>query len=261
MPGEESPVLTSVRDGVAWITLNRPARLNALNKALMYSLVDELEALMADPNVRVLVITGAGRAFCAGGDVHDLNEVTGQGPMPEQAQRLRQVARIPEILYDGPKPTIAAINGACAGAGLSIAAAADFRIAAAGAVFTTAFLAVGVSGDMGAPWSLTRILGAARARQLFLECERFDAQEALAMGLVDGVVPQGDLEAEVARRAARIAAWSPAAVAAVRANFRDAVGTDFGTFLDTESLRQVETQSTPESRQAVERFLAKERRG
>jgi 2-(1,2-epoxy-1,2-dihydrophenyl)acetyl-CoA isomerase len=260
MPGEESPVLTSVRDGVAWITLNRPARLNALNRSLMFSLLAELEALMADTDVRVLVITGAGRAFCAGGDVHNLDEVTGQGPMPDRAARLRQVARIAETLYDGPKPVIAAINGACAGAGLSIAAAADFRIAAAGAVFTTAFLAVGVSGDMGAPWSLTRILGTARARQLFLECERFDAQQALAMGLVDGVVPREDLEAEVARRAARIAAWSPSAVAAVLANFRDVVVTDFGTFLDRESLRQVQTQSTPESRHAVERFLARERR-
>jgi 2-(1,2-epoxy-1,2-dihydrophenyl)acetyl-CoA isomerase len=227
----------------------------------MFSLLTELEAMMADARVRVLVITGAGRAFCAGGDVHNLHEVTGEGPLPERAARLRQVARIAEILYDGPKPTIAAVNGACAGAGLSIAAAADFRIAAAGAVFTTAFLAVGVSGDMGAPWSLTRIVGAARARQLFLECERLDAQEALAMGLVDGVMPQGDLEAEVTRRAARIAAWSPTAVAAVRANFRDVGVTDFGTFLDRESLRQVQTQSTPESRQAVERFLAKETRG
>src|SRR5580658_3543813 len=99
MPGEESPVLTSVRDGVAWITLNRPARLNALNRSLMFSLVAELEAVMADPRVRVLVITGAGRAFCAGGDVHNLHEVTGEGPMPERAARLRQVARIPEILY------------------------------------------------------------------------------------------------------------------------------------------------------------------
>jgi 2-(1,2-epoxy-1,2-dihydrophenyl)acetyl-CoA isomerase len=260
MSGEESPVLTSVRDGVAWITLNRPARLNALNKALMFTLLAELDAVMADTRVRALVITGAGRAFCAGGDVHDLNEVTGQGPLPEQAARLRHVARIPEILYNGPKPVIAAINGACAGAGLSIAAAADFRIAAADAVFTTAFLAVGVSGDMGAPWSLTRILGAARARRLFLECERFDARDALAMGLVDAVVPRDDLEAEVARRAARVAAWSPSAVAAVLANFRDAVETDFGTFLDTESLRQVQTQSTPESRQAVERFLAKQKR-
>lgn len=261
MTGEESPVLTSVRDGVGWITLNRPARLNALNRSLMFTLVAELEAMMADPDVRVLVITGAGRAFCAGGDVHNLDEVTGDGPMTERAARLRQVARIPEILYDGPKPTIAAINGACAGAGLSIAAAADFRIAAAGAVFTTAFLAVGVSGDMGAPWTLTRILGAARARQLFLECEKFDAPKALALGFADGVVPREDLAAEVARRAARIAAWSPSAVAAVRANFRDAVATDFGTFLDRESLRQVQTQSTPESRRAVEQFLAKGRGG
>ena len=117
MPGEESPVLTSVRDGVAWITLNRPARLNALNRSLMFTLLAELEALMADPDVRVLVITGAGRAFCAGGDVHNLDEVTGQGPMPDRAARLRQVARIAETLYDGPKPVIAAINGACAGAG------------------------------------------------------------------------------------------------------------------------------------------------
>ena len=96
MPGEESPVLTSVRDGVAWITLNRPARLNALNRSLMFSLLAELEALMADTDVRVLVITGAGRAFCAGGDVHNLDEVTGQGPMPDRAARLRQVARIAE---------------------------------------------------------------------------------------------------------------------------------------------------------------------
>ena len=114
MPGEESPVLTSVRDGVAWITLNRPDRLNALNRSLMFTLLAELEALMADTDVRVLVITGAGRAFCAGGDVHNLDEVTGQGPMPDRAARLRQVARIAETLYDGPKPVIAAINGACA---------------------------------------------------------------------------------------------------------------------------------------------------
>lgn len=256
MTGEESPLITAVRDGVAWITLNRPQRLNALNGVLMRSLLAELEALMAAPDVRALVLTGAGRAFCAGGDVRNLDDVTGQGPLGEQAARLRDVARIAEVMHDGPKPVIAAINGACAGAGLSLAAAADLRIAAEGAVFTTAFLAVGVSGDFGGTWNLARIVGPARARQLYLESERFGAAEALAMGLVDAVVPGSELATETSRRAARIAAFSPVAVAAVLANFRDAAVLELATFLDRETLRQVETQNTPESRQAVERFLS-----
>lgn len=256
MPGDDRPVLTSVSDGIAWIELNRPHRLNAFNNELMVSLLAFLESAMVDPGVRVVVITGAGRAFCAGGDVNALDETIGHGPLPEQAARLREVARIVQVLYEGPKPSIAAINGACAGAGLGLAAAADLRIAAQRAVFTTAFLGIGLSGDFGGAWTLSRLVGQARARQLYLECERIDAARALALGLVDAVVPGEDLAAEVRRRAQRIAGFSPQAVASVKANFRDAEALEFAAFLDKESLRQVQTQASPESKRAVQEFIA-----
>lgn len=258
MPGDLSepsetpePVLYRVEDGVAWITLNRPEHLNALNAALMWRLISVLEDAVSDAEVRVLVLTGAGRGFCAGGDIYGLTEVVGEGTLEEQAARLVEVVRIIELLYLGPKPSIAMINGACAGAGLGLACATDIRIAARGAVFTTAFLSIGVSGDYGGTWTLPRIVGPATAKQLYLESERFGADRALAIGLVDGVYEGDGLRAEAARRAQRLAGFSPFAVERIRANFRDSVESTFTEHLAREAYRMVETQASPESRRAV----------
>lgn len=264
MPGDRdvsaTPVLYEIDDAVGWITLNRPDHLNALNAALMWGLIDVLERALEDPEVRVLVLTGAGRGFCAGGDIYGLDEVVGHGSLEEQAGRLVEVVRIIELLYEGPKPSIAMINGPCAGAGLGLACATDIRIAAPDAVFTTAFLSIGVSGDYGGTWTLPRIVGPAMAKQLYLESDRFGADRALAIGLIDGTYEPGELRVEAARRAQRIAGFSPFAVDRIRANFRDAVDNTFTEHLRVEAYRMVETQASPESKQAVEEMAAAIRR-
>lgn len=251
-----APVLYDVEDSVAWITLNRPDHLNALNAALMWGLISVLERAMANPDVHVLVLTGAGRGFCAGGDIYGLDEVVGDGSLEHQADRLVEVVRIIELLYEGPKPSIAMINGPCAGAGLGLACATDVRIAARTAVFTTAFLSIGVSGDYGGTWTLPRIVGPAMAKQLYLESDRFGADRALEIGLVDGTYDADELRAEAARRAQRIAGFSPFAVERIRANFRDAIDNTFSEHLRIEAYRMVETQASPESKQAVAEMTA-----
>lgn len=253
---DQEPLRCEVADGVGWLTLNRPANLNALNAGLMWSLIATLERLHADPTVRVLVLTGAGRGFCAGGDIYGLDEVLGTGSQQEKTDRLIEVVRIVRLLYEGPKPSIAMINGACAGAGLGLACATDIRIASSEAVFTTAFLAIGTSGDYAGTWTLPRIVGPAVAKRLYLESDRFDAAEALRIGLVDGVYPPDELAAEAGRRAARLAGFSPLAIDRIRANFRDSVGNSFAEHLRAEAFRMVETQASPESRRAVAELAA-----
>lgn len=252
----EEPVLCEIEHGVAWITLNRPNNLNALNAALMWSLISVLEQVIDDPGVRVLVLTGAGRGFCAGGDINGLDEVVGDGSLDEQAENLLEVVRIIRLLYEGPKTSIAMINGPCAGAGLGLACATDIRIAASDAVFTTAFLSIGTSGDYGGTWTLPRIVGPAVARRLYLESERFDADQALRIGLVDDVCEPDALRTEVARRANRLAGFSPFAIERIRANFRDSTDNTFAEHLAAEALRMVETQASPESTRAVEQMTA-----
>ena len=165
---------------VATITLNRPDRLNAMTEELIGGVLACLEQAAADDAIRAVVLTGAGRGFCAGGDLGAMGEFAGARPEEASRAELRRLHRTTELLHEMPKVTIAAVNGPCAGAGLSWACACDLRIAAESAVFRTAFLSAGLTGDFGGTWSLTRLVGAGRARHLFFLNEKLSAASAAA---------------------------------------------------------------------------------
>jgi 2-(1,2-epoxy-1,2-dihydrophenyl)acetyl-CoA isomerase len=241
---------TEVDGAVATVTFRRPERLNAFDTAVAESLAEQLRAAAADDAVRVVVLTGAGRGFCAGGDLHELAgaEVPDAEALRATMRRLTQVS---VLLHEMPKVTIAAINGPCAGAGLAFACAADLRVAAASAVLTSAFLRVGQSGDYGATWLLPRTVGPARARELLLLGDRWSAQEAERIGLVGKVVPDTDLQIHVHELAHRLAGYAPSAVAALKANLADADGVPLREHLEKESARFVATLLSPDSRAAV----------
>src|SRR5216683_2414818 len=166
-------VLEVVADGVAVLTLNRPDRLNAMSGPMLDALLAALPRLAEDPNVGVVVLTGAGRGFCAGGDVKMMAEGTEMAgdTLEERAQGLRDKMETSRWLHEMPKPTIAMVRGAAAGAGLSLALACDLRVASDTAKFTTAFARVGYSGDFGGSYFLTRLVGTARARELYFTAE------------------------------------------------------------------------------------------
>jgi 2-(1,2-epoxy-1,2-dihydrophenyl)acetyl-CoA isomerase len=227
-------------DGVRTLTLNRPERLNALTPTLARELHSALVDCARDPGVRVLVLTGAGRGFCAGYDLaagadpDPLSKAWSGQPIwwePEQvAARMMEDTQIPVLLHRMPKPTLAAVRGPAAGSGLVLAAACDLRIASETAVFKTAFANAGRCGDPGGSYLLTHLVGPARARELYLLDEKISASAALAMGLVSRVVPDDRLEAETASLAARLAKGPALAYAGIKRNLNAA---ETGTLEDT----------------------------
>lgn len=237
------------REGrVAILTLNRPESLNALNPPLMRALLKAVRGVAEDDSVGCVILTGAGRGFCAGGDVRAIskaadNLVAGAAPSrvttESRARWLRRSVEVSRLLHEMPKPTIAMINGACAGAGLSLAAACDLRHAAASAKFVPAFTMNGMSGDYGGSWLWTRILGAAKVRQLYLVDQKRDAAEALAFGLVDQIHDDGDLVATVRALAGRLADLPPSGLAYAKANLNAALTESFADSLDRESLHMM----------------------
>src|ERR1700739_548795 len=186
-------LIETIEDGIATLTFNRPERMNALSTPIMEGLLHGLPRLAGDPAVKVVVLTGAGRAFCAGGDAKDMAEGGEQRSAAEAAAHLRSRMEVSRILHELPKPTIAMINGPAAGAGLAFALACDLRIAGAAARLVTAFVRVGFSGDFGGSFFLTRLVGTARARELYFTGRPVDADEALSLGLVNRVVPDDRL--------------------------------------------------------------------
>ena len=203
-------LLAGLDEGVLTLTLNRPQARNAMSDAMNQALGRQLAAAELDPAVRCIVLTGAGQGFCAGGDVKGMNDRnTGGGRtlrLDEQnhAQRLNQRATAGQ-LFKMPKPTIAALPGAAAGAGFSLALACDFRILAANAFLTTAFAKVGLAGDYGGTYFVTQLVGAAKARELYFLSDRVSAEEALRLGLANWVVPAEELAAKTREIALRLA--------------------------------------------------------
>lgn len=258
MTDTAAPVLVEVDGAVATLTLNRPERLNTFVPELGEHMLAAVDRLEADRSVRVVVLTGAGKGFSAGGDLTDgLAALLGPEPDSGREERLRGHVRIVERLRALPQVTLAAVNGACAGAGLSYALACDLRVASDRAKFAPAFLAAGVSGDFGGIWLATRLLGAARARELFLLGDRVDAEAALRLGLVSAVHPDAEFRAAVSALAARLAGAAPLALAAITANLRDAEDLDLPAYLDVETHRQVRTITSDDAAEAAAAFFAK----
>ncbi len=237
--------------GIATLTLSRPERMNAMSNLMVRETRDLLDRVAADRSVRVLVLTGEGRSFCPGADIQRV--AAGPDGEPDVALDRRDF-EVPVLLHEMPAVTIAAINGACAGAGFGWACACDFRLAARSARFNTAFLDVGVAGDMGGPWTLSRLVGAAKARELYFLPDKFGADEALRIGLVNRAVDDERLADEVDALARRLAAAAPIAVRALKANFVAAERVDLADFVALETERHLRMFTTHDTREA---FAAK----
>ncbi|MBF6571196.1 MAG: enoyl-CoA hydratase [Candidatus Binataceae bacterium] len=258
------------RDGVLYLTMNRPDKLNALNEGMLAGLLEELNRAAYDREVGAIVLTGAGRGFCAGGDIgrmRERNEAGGAGAaggveageqsVQTRITSLRRSEEVSALLHEMPKVTIGAINGPAAGAGLSIALACDLRIAADTARFGTAFARVGFSGDFGGTYFLTQLVGPAKARELYFTAEVLGAEEALKLGMVNRVVPAAALTAEVSAFAARLAAGPTVAYSYMKAHLNLALKSDLRTILDRESYGQTLTSLTEDHKSAVKAFLEK----
>ena len=254
MPHE---LLESVTDRVATLTLNRPDRLNALSPPMLDALLAAVPRLAADPQIAVVVLTGAGRGFCAGGDVKSMAEGSSQMGVEDAVQRLRGRMEVSRLLHEIAKPTIAMVNGPAAGAGLAMALACDLRIAAQSARFITAFAKVGFSGDFGGSYFLSRLVGTAKARELYYTGEPLDSAQALALGIVGTVVPDSELAEATMTLATRLARGPSIALGLMKQNFNAAETGTLSELLDLEALNQIKTGRTEDHQEAARAFVEK----
>jgi 2-(1,2-epoxy-1,2-dihydrophenyl)acetyl-CoA isomerase len=254
-PPADTAVVVTHDGAVATITL----RTAALTAAAKQALLDAVTAAAADDQVRVIVLTGAGRVFCAGQDLGEHAAALDADPSTAFATLDQHYNPIVRAIVGAPKPVVVAVNGACAGAGLSLALAGDVRLAADTARFTTAFTGIGLTFDSGLSATLARAVGAARASELVLLAEPFTAEQACEWGLVGRVVPAAELSAEAAAVAARLAAGPTLAYAAAKQAIRDAWAAPLADVLAAEGDAQRRLGLTADHRRAVESFLAKQR--
>jgi len=245
---------------VAAITLNRPDAANALTVQAKEELLAAVRQCGADPQVRAVILTGAGRAFCAGQDLREHADSLAsdeRGSTPLETVR-RHYNPITAAITGMPKPVIAAVNGVAAGAGASLAFACDFRIAAASASFLMAFARIGLGADSGASWTLQRLAGAAVAAELLMLAEPVSAQQALDLRLVTSVVPDEELAGAASALARRLAAGPTAAYAAIKDSLLFAAGHGLAQSLEHEADLQEQLGCSSDHRAATMAFLAKQ---
>lgn len=254
----------AVADAVATITLNRPDAMNALSLEMKRELLAALERARDDARVRAVLLTGSGRAFCAGQDLREHAGGMADGDAKPINAKLMNTVRehynpIVRLVTGMGKPVVAAVNGVAAGAGAGLAFACDLRIAAEGARFVMAFSGVGLAPDTGVSWTLQRLAGPAVARELLLLGEPVDAQRALRLGLVNRVVPDGELPAVAGELARRLAAGPTAAYAATKRALDFAAVHTLDEALELEAELQEACAATEDHRAAVKAFLEKRR--
>lgn len=253
------PLLFELSDGVATLTLNRPERLNALNRELRVALRDALQQAWDDPEVRAVVVTGAGRAFCVGQDLRDRDPDTA-APRADAISRsvVEEYNPIASTLLTMPKPVVAMVNGPAAGAGAAIAFASDFRIMADDASYTMAFSGIGLTADTAASWTLPRLVGHAKATELLMLPSSVPAERALELGMANRVVLKHDL-ARVTREFARELAEGPTvALGAIKQSMHFGASHGVDETLALEHELQVRCATTQDYGNAVVAFLAKE---
>ncbi len=259
-------LLARIEGNVAIVTFNRPERRNALTEGVYRGFESVLPELAADTDVRVLMVTGAGGAFCAGGDVKEMNEShrpgadTGSVPgvFEDRVVHIRQRQRwVSLALHEFPKPVVAALPGPAAGAGLSIALAADIRLAAERAILLTAFANVGASGDFGGSWFLTHLVGPAKAKELYFTSPRLSAHQAADLGIVNQVLPDEGFDDAALAWCASLAEQAPIAMRLMKENFNRAQQLDLATALDAEGANMVRAMSTADHREAAAAFVEK----
>jgi 2-(1,2-epoxy-1,2-dihydrophenyl)acetyl-CoA isomerase len=264
------PLLKMLQGGVLTLTLNRPDSLNSLTWELMRLLNEALEEAAVDPEVRVVVLTGAGRGFCAGGNIRGKEQLDpldpvsnriGQAAWRSLEVRASQVLKLsvsPKLLHAMPKPTIAMVRGAAAGAGLCLAAACDLRIVSDNAVFTTAFAAAARSGDFGGSYLISRLVGSAKARELYLFADKIDAAQAERIGLVSRVVPDDALETETMACARRLAAGPATAYRYIKRNLNAAETMSLEQVIEIETYNMLRCASSDDAKELA--AAAKENR-
>ena len=241
--------------GVAWIRLNRPERMNAINATLRHELAEALKQVERDPGVRCVVLTGEGRAFCSGADVKEFGERVAAGT-PDPAIAAEYIGIVTR-LRSMPKPTIAALNGVAAGIGASFALACDIRYAAPEAAIVEAFVKIGLTVDGGSSWLLPRLIGGGRALEMLFTGEPMPAAEAERLGLVNRVVPADQLEAAVQGLAATIAAGPPRAIAAIKRSVSHAETSSFAESVEFEFLLQGVQMAGTDFKEGIAAFAEK----
>lgn len=258
-------ILYGVDSGVATITLNRPDRLNAWCAALDTDVRAGMRAASDDPDVRVIVLTGAGRGFCAGADMNVLQGIQDGGTTARPAETgpwdpaarddfQKQYSWFPAV----PKPIIAAINGPCAGLGMVLALYTDIRLASDLAVFSTAFSRRGLIAEHGISWLLPRLVGMANAADLLFSARRVEAAEARSLGLVNRVIPHADFEAEVRAYAAMLAREvSPRSLRAMKRELWEAQFTGLGDAIEAANIDMTESFASEDFKEGVAHYLEK----
>ena len=256
-------LLANLDEGVLTLTLNRPQARNAMSGEMTAALAQQLADTELNTKVRCVVLTGAGKGFCAGGDVKGM-AASGDGTVGDNTidgaihrQRVNQRATAGK-LYSMPKPTIAALPGAAAGAGLSLALACDMRVMASNAIMTTAFARVGFSGDYGGTFFMSQLIGTAKARQLYFMSERVSAQEALSLGLTNWVCESDELATKTQEIAAQLAVGPAVAYRYMKENFARAMSSgDVDDCLDLEATHHVHCGQTQDHKNATKAFVEK----
>ncbi len=253
----EQHLIEAISDGVATLTLNRPDRLNALSTPIMEGLLEALPRLAQDTAIGVVVLTGAGRAFCAGGDVKSMAAGSVERTVEDAVIHLRSRMEVSRLLHEIPKPTIAMVNGPAAGAGMSLALACDLRIAAQSARFVTAFANIGFSGDFGGSYFLSKLVGTGKARELYYTADPLDAAQALSLGIANRVVADADLADATMQFARKLARGPRIALALMKQNFNAAETGTLTELLDLEARGQIETGRTADHKEAARAFVEK----
>ncbi len=255
-------LLATLDAGVLTLTLNRPDARNAMSRDMNQALQKQLASAEVDPAVKCIVLTGAGKGFCAGGDVKGM-AASGDGTVGaltiDQAIHIQRINQRETAgrLFKMPKPTIAALPGAAAGAGLSLALACDLRIMSSAAIMTTAFARVGFSGDYGGTYFMTQLVGAAKARQLYLLSERVSAEEALALGLTNWVCAPEALADRTREIALRLANGPTVAYRYMKENLNRAMAGEVDDCLDLEATHHIHCGQTEDHREASRAFVEK----
>lgn len=244
---------------VAILTMNRPDRLNAMSGDMLDAMLEALSRLANDPDTGCVILTGAGRGFCAGGDVKSMaaGSEFPDATMEDKAQQLRAKMESSRMLHEMPKPTIAMVRGPAAGAGLSLALACDIRVASDTTKMTTAFANVGYSGDFGGSYFLTRLVGTAKARELYYTADKVEAAEALGLGMVNKVVADDQLEAETMALANKMANGPRIALRYMKRNMNAAETGSLSDCFDLEAMHHTRTGMTDDHREAAQAFVDK----
>ncbi len=252
-----STIRLQVADGLARLTLNRPDRRNGMNNLMVKETYEALRSVIEDSSVRVLLMTGAGDSFCPGADLKAMTGSEPDGAREKDEGLPVEAFQVPALLHEMPALTIVAVNGACAGAGFGWACGGDIRVARAGTMFNTAFLNVAVAGDMGVPWSLPRLVGAAKAREWSFFSEKFSAEEALAAGFVARVYPADRFETKVEQLVQSFLDKSPTALKTMKSHYLAAESMAFNRFIELETERHTRIVGGKHAAEAFRAFMEK----